>query len=122
MAKPAKLPIGKEVIERTREFLRSQGLLNTPEEETRKLEKVMVILGKARNTQSSFYDWEPSHGGGITRKIKNKLQMKLKNIILNTLEKYVMRQQKYNEVVFQGVTELYKQNLELKEQLKSNES
>ncbi len=98
-------PSSDEILTNTRTFLHKQGLNENVEAEDR-LEKIFEILAASRNTASALYNWEPPQGKGLPRKIKNFIQLKLKNIILNTLEKYVMRQQKYNEVVYQALLEI----------------
>lgn len=102
------IPQEDEILNYTREFLDKQGYSSDSEPED-KLDKIFEILAASRNTASALYGWEPPQGKGLPRKLKNFVQLKLKNIILNTLEKYVMRQQKYNEVVYQALLELKKE-------------
>ena len=113
-----KNPTSDQILESTNQFLDSLGLLEEGDSDQDKLTKLLEVLAKSRNTQSAFYGWEPPHGGGFLRKIKNKIQLVIKNIILNTLEKYVMRQQKYNEVVYQTMMELVEENKRLREAAK----
>lgn len=112
----SKLPTSEELLKNTQEFLENQGFSQDQDVED-KLEKLIEMLSKSRNTQGAFYGWEPPHGGGVARKLKNTIQTKLKNIILNTLEKYVMRQQKFNELTYQTILELKQENEQIKEQL-----
>jgi hypothetical protein len=115
-----KLPSSEEILAKATDFLQTQGVDNegqpsTPEE---KMAQIMEALTKARNTQSALYSWEPPSGGGLARKVKNTIQLKLKNIILNALEKYVARQQKFNEIAYQAIVALHEENLHLTEKLK----
>lgn len=113
----------KDVLASVNDHLRNQGV--NPEYSTAgrpQMETLLNSLKAARDTQSALYSWNPPHGKDNLRQVKNTLLQKIKNIIVNVLEKTVMRQQKYNELLYLSVEELNRQVSDLKAQLETNSS
>lgn len=111
-------PSSKKILEKTRQFLHAHGELEDSASSKDKLRELIIpALQSSKNIQSAFYSWEPPHSKGLARKPKNFILQKLKSIVINILEKSFMRQQKYNELLFQAVSELKTENDDLRKQL-----
>ncbi len=108
----------KELLENVNEILADEGYESSESESENKLEELILpALATSRDIQSYLYAYEPPSGKGFVRKIKNTLLSKLRNIIVNVLERLTMRQQKFNELTYQALIELTEENKNLKDQL-----
>ncbi len=112
----------EEILEKVDKVLEEEGMdtsgLNLSNEE--KLQKyILPSLEQARNTISNLYKYEPKKGSSILGKAKTTILNKLKNIVINVIERESMRQQKFNELTYQALIILVDENKELKKKLKS---
>lgn len=74
---------------------------------------IIPALEKNKNTLASLYQFAPKTRQGIVGKIKGKILQKLHNVVINAVERESMRQQKYNDLLYQAILELkkaYEQN------------
>ena len=77
---------------------------------------IIPSLEQSKNTLSNLYKYEPI-GKGVFRKLKVMIFSKLKNIVINIVEKESTRQQKFNELAFQAICLIAEENKELKKKL-----
>jgi hypothetical protein len=111
-----KLADSKGILTNAEEFLQEHGYEIGGDDPKDKLRELIIpTLTHSRNTQSSLYNWQPPHSRGVFRMFKNLVLGKIKNIVVAILEKPMMKQQKYNELMYQAVIELAKENEALKD-------
>lgn len=68
---------------------------------------ILPALEKNKSTLASLYQFAPKTSSSFLGRIKAKILSKLRNITINVVERESMKQQKYNELVYQALTELY---------------
>ena len=111
-------PESQAILENAKKMLKAEGITTDSSEPDNKLEQhILPVLEKSRDIQSYLYSYEPPHASGIVRKAKNFVLTKFRNIIVNVMERVTMRQQKYNELLYQAIIELQRENAELKDQI-----
>ncbi|MCA9379142.1 hypothetical protein KC640_01825 [Candidatus Dojkabacteria bacterium] len=116
-------PSSEEILAKTRELLKNEGYDLEDNSTGDKLDKLIIpALAASRNVQGALYSYEPAYGSSIVRKLKNFVLGKLRNITVAVVEKAIMRQQKVNELTYQAILELQKENAQLRKQLESNHS
>jgi hypothetical protein len=86
-------------------------------------ENIIPAMANAKNTLASLYKYAPKDKKGLIGKLKNGILGRLKNITLNVVERQSMQQQKFNELTYNAIELLLKENKELREKLedKANE-
>ena len=99
-------PSAPEMSKKVDKFLESQGFDVQDTDQSDKLAQIIKMLETSRNTQNALYSWEPAHGTGLVRGLKNFILKKIKNVVVNILEKYINRQQKFNELTYQALVEI----------------
>lgn len=83
-----------------------------------KLYKYLIpAMQNSKDTLEVLYDYKPREKSGIVGRLKNKILNKLKNVTLSTIEKQAIRQQKYNDLVFQAIENLSKEIEAIKTQI-----
>lgn len=111
-------PSTQEVLQNVDDLLSDEGLTPDQADSGHKLEEhILPVLEKSRDIQSYLYSYEPPHARGFVRKLKNTFLTKMRNIIVNVMERATMRQQKYNELTYQAILELAQENRELKSEI-----
>lgn len=111
-------PNSAQILQNADDLLTAEGYENAADGSRDKLRDLVIpALTSAKDIQTSFYSWQPTQGNALIRVGKSLVLGRLKNIIINVLDKMVTRQQKYNELMFQAVQELAKENAELKAKL-----
>ncbi|MCA9386823.1 hypothetical protein KC669_02190 [Candidatus Dojkabacteria bacterium] len=93
----------EEILKRIGELIEEENLNTKTELSTEELfmQFILPSLEQSKQTLSSLYKFEVKNYGGITGKIKSKILSKIKNIVINVVERESMRQQKFNELVYQ---------------------
>jgi hypothetical protein len=106
----------EELLQKVDELLAKEGH-NVSEltREEKLYDFVLPGLEKSKSTLSSLYKYEPRNKRGIFGAIKFKILSKLKNIIINVVERESMSQQKVNELTFQAFVLLTEEIKTLKE-------
>ncbi len=82
---------------------------------------VLPGMLSSKNTLGSLYKFEPASKRGVVGKIKQKILTKMKNIVLNVVERESMKQQKFNELTYNAIDLLNSRINELDEKIKSLE-
>lgn len=113
------LPSASSVLTKTQEFLSNHGhaheqILTTTD---RLKSDILPALESAKQIQSTLYGWEPPRNQGSVRKLKNIALIRMKNVVVSMLETTIMRQQKFNELVYQALVELEAENKRLQAEL-----
>jgi hypothetical protein len=99
-------PSSNEILSKTRVILESEGIKIDRDKDTDVLSnQILPAMASMRDIQTPLYSWEPIGRGGA----KRNLLVKMRNIIVNVLERTIMRQQKYNELTYQAILELQSQ-------------
>lgn len=75
---------------------------------------ILPALEKNKSTLANLYQYAPKTAQGIFGKLKAKILLKLRNVTINTVERESMRQQKFNELVYQAIVEMNKIRDEVK--------
>lgn len=106
-----KLPSSEELIAKSEYMLEQEGLnATTIQDPLLKLEAYIIPgLENSKNILGSLYLWEPSQKNGLIGKLKNSILVRIRNIVLNVLERQVMRQQKFNDLMFESVKAISEQ-------------
>ena len=111
-------PSSQEILDNVDELLADEGMAVDSGDKGSRLEThILPVLEKSRDIQSYLYSYEPPHAKGSVRNLKNTFLSKMRNIIINVMERVTMRQQKFNELTYQALVELQKENQELREQV-----
>ena len=99
-------PSSTEILNKTRVVLESEGVKIDRNKDTDALgNQILPAMASMRDIQTPLYSWEPIGRGGVKRGIL----VRMRNIIVNVLERTIMRQQKYNELTYQAILELQSQ-------------
>lgn len=80
-------------------------------------EFVFPGIENAKSTLSSLHKYKPQTGKSIPQKIKSYILMKIRNIVVNTVEAESMRQQKYNDMVYQALLLMHEENQVLRSKI-----
>lgn len=67
---------------------------------------ILPALEKNKSTLANLYQYAPKTANGFLGRIKAKILLKLRNITINIVERESMRQQKFNELVYQALLEM----------------
>lgn len=67
---------------------------------------ILPALKNSKNTLSEILNFESRDRKGIVGKVKSFILGKLKNIVINVVEKQSAKQQKFNELVYQAIEKL----------------
>lgn len=112
----------EQLLEKAKEFGKQNGLVegSDPSMNDKLRSSILPALAASRSVQDSLYSWKPRQGGSFTRRLKSSLLSKIKMVVVNVLERFVNKQQKYNELTYQAIVELASENAKLREQI-SNE-
>ncbi|GAB4284436.1 MAG: hypothetical protein Kow0081_1610 [Candidatus Dojkabacteria bacterium] len=100
------------ILESAKKYLKEHDPFFKEEEKTqRELMEEFILPGlyNSKNTLGSLYKFVPKQKSGIFGKLKNKFLHKMKNIVINVVERESMRQQKFNELTYQSIMNLQKQ-------------
>lgn len=100
-----------DLVNNAKKILEQEGL-NMSDDLTamEKIEKYLIpAMQNSKDTLEVLYDYKPREKSGFIGKIKNLIINKVKNISLATIEKQAIRQQKYNDLVFQVLENLKKE-------------
>ena len=101
------------VLTGVRQVLAAEG--QSPDVSThRSAGELLTALAAARDIQTPFFAPASSGTGSAGKKLKSMFTSRLRNIIINVLERTVLRQQKFNELTYQTITELQAQIDELR--------
>ncbi len=107
----------EEVLKKVDDLLEKEGLNKEDLSNDEKLSKyILPSLEQSKSTLSNLYKFQPNSNGTLG-KIKEKILSKLKNIVINVVERESMRQQKFNELTYQAIVALVEENKKLKEKL-----
>ncbi|MCA9381177.1 hypothetical protein KC678_02840 [Candidatus Dojkabacteria bacterium] len=95
----------EEVLKRIGELIEDEGISTKSNLSTEELFKEFILpsLDQSKQTLSSLYKFEVKNYSGIFGKLKSKIINKIKNIVINVVERESMRQQKFNELVYQSL-------------------
>ncbi len=101
-----------------RSELKAEGVkLNSSQDQQELIDKYIIpALESSKDIQRHLYTGFTSDGN-MLRRIKNKVIQKIANVTRNTVEKSFMKQQKFNDNVFQLLGYLLNENKKLKEEL-----
>lgn len=104
----------QEILQKIGEIIEEEGLSSNNDLCTEELFKEFILpsLEQSKQTLSSLYKFEVKNYGGIFGKIKYKIITKIKNIVINVVERESMRQQKFNELVYQSMLLLVDEKLQ----------
>jgi hypothetical protein len=106
----------QKLLENAKKIVESEG--NNISKDLSPLEKISKYLIPAmensKDTLEVLYDYKPREKSGFVGKLKNKILNKIKNVTLSTIEKQAIRQQKYNDLVFQAIENLKKEIEDIK--------
>ena len=103
------IPTEKEILSNINKLIEEEGFTSkTNDDPIEKLEKfILPGLLNSKSTLSSIYNWEPSTNKyGILGKLKVFILRRLKNIIVNVFERNAMKQQKFNDLVYEAIITL----------------
>lgn len=110
-----------KLLKKVNNILEEEGSSNTETYVNSLDEFLLPGLSKTKDTMSHLYSFQPYPKGGLIGKLKNFILNKIKNIVVNILEKQSMRQQKFNDLTVKAIEELIKENKELKAKLSNFE-
>lgn len=102
----------EKLLKKAEEILEQEGSINKKEElsNVEFIEKfILPGLRNSKNTLSDIQGFEIRKTGGIVGKIRFFILSKIKNIVINTIEKQSAKQQKFNELVYQAIEKLVKE-------------
>lgn len=108
------LPTEEELIQRAEEILNDEGKLRSKDRSIEDTFREFIIpaLRSSKDTlHTIYYKGFVRDRGGILGSIKKKIQMKIVNSVISTIEKQSQKQQKFNELTFRSI-ELLVEELE----------
>jgi hypothetical protein len=111
-----------DLLQKAKSILESEGVELEGESLTdSQLLKDFILPGlkSSKEVLSSIYAFKPRKRGDFIGKFKSKIQEKIVNTVVNVMEKQSMKQQKFNELVYQAIEKLITENETLREQLKN---
>ncbi len=80
-------------------------------------EFILPSLKSSKDVLGSIYTFRLRDKSGIGGKIKNAIQSKIVNTVINVTEKQSMKQQKFNELTYRAIEKLIEENDELRRQI-----
>lgn len=100
--KPKTLPSGEELLEKVTGILDEHGLSQPKVAARTVLDEATLwrALGDNKDVQKYLYSWQPPQSQKVLQRAKNKIVGKLRNIIVNVLERFVVKQDGYNQFVY----------------------
>ncbi|HLD04069.1 MAG TPA: hypothetical protein VJC17_04820 [Candidatus Dojkabacteria bacterium] len=112
----------QELLKKVRDLLKSEGRnleSNIGDEADLMKDYVLEAIKNTKDIQKHLYAEFLPKGKGFTRRIKNLILGKIANVTRNTVERSLIKQQKYNENVALLLEYLFKENQKLCEQVKA---
>ena len=107
-------PLSEQILQNTRDILKTEGVQQSVNSGDTLASQVLPAMASTRDIQSAFYSFAPPKVKSPISAGKNAVLRRMKNIVINIMERTVMRQQKYNELTYQAILELKAQIDELK--------
>jgi hypothetical protein len=109
-------PTSDELLKKVDEFLESEGTVSDSNMTTAELleEYILPAMKQSKSTLGSIYDYQPRNKSGFIGNLRNKAINKIKNVVVSTMEKPMIKQQKYNELLFKAVEALIEENKKLR--------
>jgi len=81
-------------------------------------EDVLPVLKVNKNILENLYSWDyKKTNKGLAIKIKNYFKKIIKNIVINIIERVEIKQAKFNEITYNAIEILIKENRDLKKQI-----
>lgn len=99
----------EDLIQRAEVILEKEGIVSESDKYTNIefIEKyILPSLKNSKNTLSDILSFETRDRKGFVGKLKSFVLSKLKNIVINVVEKQSAKQQKFNELVFLAMEKL----------------
>ena len=112
-------PKSEELLEKVNELLKQEGANVASKKSASELLEEYILPGMmhSKSTLGSLYDYAPRNKSGFVGKLRNKVINKLKRITISTMEKPMIKQQKYNELLYKAIEALVEENKELRSEI-----
>lgn len=114
----------KEILEKLNIYLEEKGISKTNDDisNEEKLRRYGIkSLESTKGILQDLQSYSPPSGDSLTRKIKNKIIGLIRNVSISTIELLVIRQNKFNELTYQFIDMLQKENSELRSRIEKLE-
>lgn len=101
------------LIEKAKNILKNEGaedINKTLSEEELLAEFILPGLANSKDIISSLYSAKTRTRTGVIGKIKGFIHQKLINIVINVLERPLVKQQKFNELAYKAISILQKKS------------
>ena len=111
----------KELLKKVRDLLQAEGKNlkgNIGDETDLMKDYVLEAIRNTKDIQKHLYNEFLPQGKGLTRRVKNLIIGKIANVTRNTVERSLIKQQKFNENVALLLEFLFKENQKLRGQIK----
>jgi hypothetical protein len=115
------IPSSENILENVKKILIEEGAnINEKNDDPEYLlsEFVLPGLSNSKDILSALYSFQTRERSGFLGKMKSLVQRKLVNIMIGTMEKQSMKQQKFNDLTVKAIEILIEENRSLKERLK----
>lgn len=106
----------KKILQKVDEILDAEGTTSKSNMSTTELleQYLLPAMKQSKSTLGDLYAYEPRKKSGFIGKLRNKVINKLKNVTISTMERSMIRQQKYNELLFKSIEALIEENNKLR--------
>lgn len=96
------MPSSEDLLQKVAGILDEHGLSQPKVDAGTVLDEATLwrALGDNKDVQKYLYSWQPTQSPKMLARAKNKIVGKLRNVIVNVLERFVVKQDNYNQFVY----------------------